>query len=65
MRALRRLLSQLTWWVTSSARDQALLQAEIDEHIALQTAENVRAGLSTIEARRQALLKFGGVVAVT
>ena len=31
--------------------------------IALQTAENLRAGLSPIEARRQAMLKFGGVKA--
>lgn len=61
MRRLRRLLGRLTWWMTTSARNQALLQAEIDEHIALQTADNVRAGFSPIEARRHALLKFGGV----
>jgi predicted permease len=40
------------------------LREEIAEHIALQTAENVRAGLSPIEARRQAMLKFGGVEAM-
>src|SRR5712672_3330758 len=37
------------------------LRAEIDDHLARQTAENVRAGLSPVEARRQAVLKFGGV----
>src|SRR6478672_1844468 len=63
MRSVWGLLSRLPWWA-ASARDEAL-QAEIDEHIALQTADNVRAGLSPIEARRQAFLKFGGVVAVT
>ncbi|HEX7797390.1 MAG TPA: ABC transporter permease, partial [Vicinamibacterales bacterium] len=64
MRRLRRLLAQLAFWRATSARDQALLQAEIDEHIALQTADNVRAGLPPSEARRHALLKFGGMVAV-
>jgi hypothetical protein len=37
------------------------LRAEIEEHLALQTAENIRAGLSPFEARRQAVLKFGAV----
>jgi predicted permease len=40
------------------------LREEIQEHIALQTAENLRAGLSPVEARRQAMLKFGGVEAI-
>ena len=30
----------------------------------MQTEDNLRAGLSPIEARRQAMLKFGGVEAV-
>jgi predicted permease len=45
------------------AQDERLRE-EIDEHIALQTAENIRAGLSPVEARRQAMLKFGGVEAI-
>jgi len=45
------------------AQDERLRE-EIEEHIALQTAENLRAGLSPIEARRQAMLKFGGVEAM-
>jgi predicted permease len=40
------------------------LRAEIEEHLALQTAENLRAGLSPVEARRQAVLKFGAVEAI-
>jgi predicted permease len=40
------------------------LREEIEEHIALQAAENLRAGLSPVEARRQAMLKFGGVEAM-
>ena len=63
MKTLRRLFRRLTSWATS-ARDEELLRAEFEEHIAMQTAENLRAGLSPIEARRQALLKFGSVEAI-
>jgi predicted permease len=63
MKALKRLFRRLTSWATS-ARDEEFLRAEIEEHIAMQTADNVRAGLSSVEARRQALLKFGSVEAV-
>ena len=63
MKTLRRLIHRLTSW-TTSARDEELLRAEVEEHIAMQTAENVRAGLSPIEARRRALLKFGSVEAI-
>jgi predicted permease len=63
MKTLRRLFQRFTSWATV-ARDEEVLRAEIDEHIAMQTAENRRAGLSPIEARRQALLKFGNVEAI-
>ena len=63
MKTLRRLFRRLTSWVTS-ARDEELLRAEFEEHLAMQAAENLRAGLSPIEARRQALLKFGSVEAI-
>jgi hypothetical protein len=39
--------------------DEKRLTDEIHEHLALQTADNTRAGLSPAEARRQAVLKFG------
>ncbi|HWG39341.1 MAG TPA: permease prefix domain 1-containing protein [Candidatus Acidoferrales bacterium] len=42
-------------------RQEDRLRAEIEEHIELQTEENVRAGMSPAEARRHALLKFGAV----
>jgi predicted permease len=45
-------------------RDDKRLQEEMEEHLALQTADNLRAGLSPSEARRQALLKFGAVEAI-
>ena len=44
--------------------DEERLREELEAHLALQTAENVRAGLSPVEARRQALLKFGAVEAI-
>jgi predicted permease len=63
MRTLRRFFKRLTCWATTQ-RDEERLQAEITEHLAMQTAENIQAGLSPIEARRQAMLKFGGVEAM-
>jgi predicted permease len=63
MRSLRRFLTRLFNSATRRAQDERLRE-EIEEHIALQTAENRRAGLSSIEARRQAMLKFGGVEAM-
>src|SRR5947209_5858371 len=63
MRSVRRFLSRLGHFVTRRARDERLRE-EIEEHIALQTEANLRAGLSLIEARRQAMLKFGGVEAM-
>jgi predicted permease len=63
MRTLRRFLKRLTSWATRQ-QDEERLQAEIEDHLALQTEENLRRGLSPGEARRQALLKFGGVEAI-
>ena len=63
MKALRRFFTRL---VTSTIgrRDDARLRDEVEEHLALQTAENLRAGLAPVEARRQAVLKFGAVEAI-
>lgn len=63
MRGLRRFLKRLLSWSTRQQDDERL-QAEIEEHLALQTEENVRAGLSPAEARRQAVLKFGALEAM-
>src|SRR3982074_918572 len=62
MRTLRRVLTRL-FKSERRAQDERLKE-EIEEHIALQTAENLRAGLSPVQARRQAMLKFGGVEAM-
>jgi putative ABC transport system permease protein len=60
MKALRRFFVRLTASITRG-RDERRLREEIEEHLVQQTAENIRAGLSPNEARRQAVLKFGAV----
>lgn len=63
MRALRRFFVRLLT-STTGRRDEERLRKEVEEHIALQTAEYLRVGLSPVEARRQAVLKFGPVEAI-
>jgi predicted permease len=63
MSALRRFFARLGSFATRRQADERLRE-EIEEHLTLQTAEYIRAGLSPAEARRQARLKFGGVEAV-
>ena len=63
MRPLRRFLMRLVNTV-ARRRDDERMKDEIEEHLALQTAENIRSGMSPAEARRQAVLKFGAVEAV-
>ncbi|MBZ5553224.1 MAG: ABC transporter permease [Acidobacteriia bacterium] len=63
MRFLRRLLVRLANFATRRQNDQRLRE-EIEGHLALQTVENLRAGMLPAEARRQAVLKFGAVEAI-
>lgn len=63
MKLVRRFFSRLFNSVMGPSGDERLRQ-EIAEHIAMQTEENLRDGLSHVEARRQAMLKFGGVEAM-
>ena len=60
MKFLRRFLARLTNFFTGRQSDRRLRE-EMEEHIALQTEENLRAGMSAAEARRQAVMKFGGM----
>ena len=60
MKPLRRFFSRLFSYSTRRAQE-ARLREEIAEHIALQTADNIRDGIPPGEARRQALIKFGGI----
>ncbi len=63
MKSLRRFFKRLVNLRAGRAQEQRLRE-EIQDHIAMQTEDNLRAGLSPVEARRQALLKFGGVEAM-
>jgi predicted permease len=63
MKSVRRFFTRVVNSATRRAQDERLRE-EIEQHIALQTEENLRAGLSAVEARRQAMLKFGGVEAM-
>ena len=63
MRTLRRFLLRLAAPATRR-RDEERLREELEQHLALQTAEHLRAGLSPDEARRRAVLKFGAVEAI-
>jgi predicted permease len=63
MRSLRRFLIRLCNFVTRRSTDQRL-QEEIAEHLVFQTEENLRAGMSPTEARRQAAIRLGGAEAI-
>jgi len=63
MRFLRRFFIRLSNFTAGRRADQRL-QEEIAEHLALQTEENLRAGMSPAEARRQAALKLGAAQAI-
>ncbi len=63
MRFLRRFFIRMSNFATGRRADQRL-QEEIAEHLAFQTEENLRAGMSPTEARRQAVLKLGAPEAI-
>jgi len=63
MRFLRRFFIRLSNLATGRSADQRL-QEELAEHLAFQTEENLRAGMSPVEARRQAALKLGAAQAI-
>jgi predicted permease len=63
MRTLRRWLQRISVALTDK-RDEDRLRQEVDEHIALLTDEFVRSGMPAVEARRQAMMKFGAVEAL-
>ena len=63
MKTLRRVIVRLVAFITRR-RDESRLKDEIEEHLAQQTANNIREGMSAEEARRHAVLKFGAVEAL-
>jgi predicted permease len=60
---LRRFFIRLSNLAAGRRADQRLRE-ELAEHLAFQTEENLRAGMSPAEARRQAVLKLGGAEAI-
>lgn len=60
MRSLRRFFARL-FGVTKRRQQEERLREEIEEHLALEAADNLRAGMPESEAHRQAVLKFGAV----
>jgi hypothetical protein len=63
VRRLRRFLTRAANF--ASRRGDRRLREEMEEHLALQTAEYVCSGMTPEEARRQAVLKFGSPEAVS
>jgi len=63
MRFLRRFFIRLSNFTAGRRADQRVRE-EMAEHLALQTEENLRAGMSPAEARRQAALKLGAAQAI-
>src|ERR1022692_1866873 len=60
MGAFRRALSRVLSFVHKAPLD-ADLEAEIAAHLGLAIEENIRCGMAPAEARRQAMVRFGGM----
>src|SRR5581483_3604614 len=60
MKTLRGLLLRAAALFGKERRDREFAD-EIESHLQFHTADNIRAGMSPEQARREALLKFGGV----
>lgn len=60
MKSLNRFFARVVNFV-ATRRGDARLREEMESYLAMQTGENIRAGMSSSEARRQACLKFGSV----
>jgi predicted permease len=63
MRSLRAVLLRVVGLFRKARRDGELAD-EIASHVQMQIDDNLRAGMTPDEARRQALVRFGGVEAV-
>src|SRR5262245_31923237 len=63
MKTALRFLCRLRFTLFGRRLDSGLAD-EVESHIQMQTDENLRAGMSPIEARRAAILKFGPVQAL-
>ena len=64
MQFLRAMLARITATFTRNGLDDDM-RAEMESHLEMEVAENVRRGMRPDEARRQALLVAGGVTQAT
>jgi macrolide transport system ATP-binding/permease protein len=64
MRKLRALFLR-PWSLVHRTRDDRAFAEELESHLQMHIADNLRCGMSPEEARRHALLKLGGVEATT
>src|SRR6266852_3415989 len=60
MRSLRGWLLRLGGLLGRNRREREF-DAELESHLAMHTEDNLHAGMSVAEARRQALIRLGGV----
>ena len=63
MRTLRRCLARLGGMFGKQRRETEMVQ-EIQSHLEMHVADNIRAGMTADQARREALLRLGGVETV-
>lgn len=63
MRILNRLFACVSNFGFGRRGDERL-RAELEGHLAMQAEDNVRAGMSPAEARRQAALQLGAIQAI-
>ena len=63
MKALWRVWARVTGLFHQGWRDREMAQ-EIESHVQMHIDDNIRAGMSPEQARREALIKFGGMEAV-
>jgi macrolide transport system ATP-binding/permease protein len=61
MRRLRATLIRLKAFLSRDDRSSRAFDAELESHLQLHTDDNIRAGMAPDEARRQAILKLGGI----
>ena len=60
MRKLRAALVRLGGWWGREGRESELRE-ELEAHFQMHVEDNLRAGMSPARARREAVLRFGGV----
>ena len=57
---MKALASRIRGWIAARKTDEEFME-ELDAHLELLTAEYIRRGMTTKEARRSALVRMGGI----